>query len=184
MDRNEKLKILQALDEKTLTERFLIPLHIEGMKYKKIQYNPGTLECGKDFIYCTTDRYGSIKHTGVHVKAIGITARNKHAMLSQIIAALSDPFTDLNDGQRKCLDEIVLITSCEITEGAKKMYLLIAGTVILAENSNTPYAFASGLSSQRYTNVSWNLMFSLHSHIHLFQMFLEGFLAQEPRLTE
>ena len=120
MDRNEKLKILQTLDEKTLTERFLIPLHIEGMKCRKVQYNHGPLEYGKDFIYCTTNIYGNVIYAGVQVKAVRITARNKDKILSKITTALGGSFTDLNDGKRKRLDKIVLITSHDITEVAKE----------------------------------------------------------------
>ncbi len=145
MDRNEKLKILQGLDEKILTERFLIPLHIEGMKCRKVQYSHGPLEYGKDFIYCTTNRYGNPIYTGVQVKVVKITARNKDTILNQITAALGGTFTDLNDGQKKHLNEIIMITSREITEGAKeflwkllegfgleRLVTLIDGTELLA----------------------------------------------------
>ena len=77
MDRNEKLKMLRRLDEKSLTEKFLIPLHTEGMRCRKVQYEHGIMEYGKDSIYCTTDRYGNLVHTGVQVKVKKITARNK-----------------------------------------------------------------------------------------------------------
>ena len=44
MDKNEKLRILQGLNEKTLTEEYLIPLLSAGMKYKTVRYNHIILE--------------------------------------------------------------------------------------------------------------------------------------------
>jgi HEAT repeat protein len=122
MDKNEKLKILQGLNEKSLTERYLIPLYSEGMKYKNVRYNHGILESGKDVIYYTEDEYGHPVYTGVQVKAAKITSRSIDTMCRQITEALGSPFTDLGDGKKKDLDRIVLVTSHEFKGKAKESF--------------------------------------------------------------
>ncbi|KYK35213.1 MAG: HEAT repeat domain-containing protein [Theionarchaea archaeon] len=119
MDREEKLEMLQKLDEKTLTKRFLIPLFSEGMECKNVQYTHGVLEFGKDIIYYTEDEFGNRKYTGIQVKTKKITARSNSTIFRQINEAFGGPFTDLSDGKEKDLDRFVLITSHEFTEGAK-----------------------------------------------------------------
>ncbi|KYK36111.1 MAG: hypothetical protein AYK19_09530 [Theionarchaea archaeon DG-70-1] len=120
MDKNEKLEMLQQLDEKNLTKRFLIPLHSEGIKGKNVQYTHGILEFGKDIIYYIEDRYGNPVYTGVQVKAKKITARTINTLFRQIYEAFGEPFRDLGDGKKKDLDKLILITSHEFTEGAKE----------------------------------------------------------------
>ena len=120
MDRKEKLNMLQVLDEETLTKRFLILLYSEGMGCKNIQYTHGVMESGRDIIYSIEDEYGDPVYTGVQVKRTKITTRSVDNVFRQITEAFGESFTDLSDGKKKDLDRIVLITSNNFTEGAKK----------------------------------------------------------------
>ena len=120
MDREEKLQMLQNLNEETLTEEILIPLFSEGMGCKNVTYNHGSLEFGKDIIYCMKDEFDIRKYIGVQVKAKKITASDTDMILRQITGAFGKPFTDLGDGKEKDLSRVVLITSHEFTEEAKE----------------------------------------------------------------
>ena len=120
MKNNEKLKVLQGLNEKTLTEKILIPLFSEGMGFKNVRYSHGSLEFGKDLVFYEVDIYGNRKYTGVQVKAKKVTTSNTDTILRQITGALGKPFTDLSDGRKKDLNAVILITSYEFTEEAKE----------------------------------------------------------------
>lgn len=50
MDKNDELKILQGLDEKSLTKKFLIPLFSEGINCKNVRYTHGIFEFGIDIM--------------------------------------------------------------------------------------------------------------------------------------
>jgi predicted NACHT family NTPase len=120
MKREEKLEMLQNLDEETLTKKFLIPLFSEGRGCKNVQYNHGTLEFGKDIIYYKEDEFDIRKYIGVQVKAEKITTSDTDTIIRQITGAFGKPFTDLGDGKQKELSGVVLITSHEFTEEAKE----------------------------------------------------------------
>ena len=119
MEKKEKLRMLQNLDEKKLTEKILIPLFSEGMGCKDVQYTHGVLEFGKDIIYCTKDEFGNPVYTGVQVKKTKITTSSIDKIFRQINEAFGEPFRD-SSGKKKDLDKVVLITSNEFTEGAKE----------------------------------------------------------------
>ncbi|MGD2250948.1 MAG: HEAT repeat domain-containing protein [Candidatus Methanofastidiosia archaeon] len=122
MNKEEKLKMLQTLDEKTLTKKVLIPLFSEGMGFKNVQYNHGTLEFGKDIIYYTEDEFGNQKYTGVQVKREKVTTRIVDTVFRQINEAFGGSFTDQSDCKKKDLDKFVLVTSKEFTDGAKESF--------------------------------------------------------------
>ena len=106
MDKNEKLRILKGVNEKTLTEEYLIPLLSTGMKYKTVRYNHGILEFGRDIICYTEDEFGHSVYIGVQVKAAKITNRSIDTICRQITEALGSPFTDLSDGKKKDMIEL------------------------------------------------------------------------------
>ena len=118
MNRNEKLKILQKLNEMPLTKRFLIPLFSEGMGCKDVQYTHGVLEFGIDILYYTEDEFGERIYTGVQVKAERITNRSVDTIFRQITEALGGSFTDLSTGEEINVKRIVLMTSHGFTDMA------------------------------------------------------------------
>jgi len=121
MDKKEKLEMLQKLNEKELTKKFLIPLYeSEGMGCKNIQYTHKILEFGKDIIYYKDDEYGRRIYTGVQVKSTKITTKDIGGILSQICQAFGEQFNDSSDNKKKSLDKFVVLTSNEIPEDAKQ----------------------------------------------------------------
>ncbi|MGD2247287.1 MAG: restriction endonuclease [Candidatus Methanofastidiosia archaeon] len=119
MDKEEKLRMLQKLDEKTLTRRFIIPLYeSEGMGYKNVRYTHRILEFGKDIVCYKEDEYGDRIYVGIQVKKTKITTGDVSEILRQILEAFGNPFKD-SDGKEKKLDKVVLLTSNEFTEEAR-----------------------------------------------------------------
>jgi len=120
MNREEKLKRLQKLDEETLTKKFVIPLYeSEKMGCKNVQYTHRILEFGKDVIYYKEDEHGNRKYTGIQVKKTRIATEDVSEILRQIYEAFGKSFTDLSDGKEKELDRFVVLTSNEFTQEAK-----------------------------------------------------------------
>ena len=121
MNKEEKLKILQTQDEKTLTKKFVIPLfESKGMGYKNIQYTHKKLEFGRDVVCYKENEFGVRIYTGIQVKRIKITTSKVDTILRQIHEAFGESFTDLSDNKKKELDKVVLVTSREFTEDAKE----------------------------------------------------------------
>ena len=129
MNKNEKKEMLQKLDEKTLTKRFLIPLYeSEKMGCKSVRYTHRVLEFGKDIIYCKDDEYGKCIFTAVQVKRIKISTHETDTIQRQIFEAFGEPFTDIRDGKKKEIDRMVILTSNEIKEEAKdSLYASLRG---------------------------------------------------------
>ncbi|MBU7044956.1 MAG: HEAT repeat domain-containing protein [Theionarchaea archaeon] len=120
MNKEEKLRMLQELDEKMLTQKVVIPLYeSEGMGFKNVQYTHRVLEFGRDVICSKDDVYGNRKYTGVQVKRVKITKKNIPGILTQILEAFGEPFTDLCDLEKKDLSEFVLLTSNKFTGEAR-----------------------------------------------------------------
>ncbi|MBI2471091.1 MAG: HEAT repeat domain-containing protein [Planctomycetes bacterium] len=120
MNKSEKLKLLQKLSEKELTQKFLIPLYeSKGMGCKNVRYTHRKLEFGKDIIYSKENEYGIQIYTGVQVKRTKITTSDIDTILRQITEAFGEPFTNLSDGKKKDLDRVVVLSSNEILEEAK-----------------------------------------------------------------
>jgi hypothetical protein len=95
MNKDEKLKMLQKLNEKQLTKKFVIPLYeSEGMGYKSIRYTHGILEFGKDVVCYKEDEYGDRIYVGIQVKKTKIGKNDASQVLPQILEAFSEPFTD------------------------------------------------------------------------------------------
>ena len=68
MDKEEKLKMLQQLDEKNLTNKFVIPLYeSEKMGCKNVQYTHKKLEFGKDIIYYKDDEHKNRIYTAISI---------------------------------------------------------------------------------------------------------------------
>ena len=121
MEKDEKLEILQKCDEKTLTQRFVIPLYeSEGMGYKNIRYTHGTLEFGKDVVCHKEDEHKDRIYIGIQVKKTKIEKKDASIILSQILEAFSEPFID-SDGRKKKVDKVILLTSNEFSEGARRL---------------------------------------------------------------
>ena len=120
MDRNDKLKMLQELNEKSLRKRFLIPLFSEGMKCKNVRETHGIFEHGIDILYYREDEFGERIYSGAQVKAEKITKSNIPEILCQINDALGGSFTDLCSGEKINVKRIVLMTSHEFTESANQ----------------------------------------------------------------
>jgi HEAT repeat protein/GTPase SAR1 family protein len=121
MDKNDKLEILQKCDEKTLTKKFVIPLYeSEGMGYKNIRYTHGILEFGKDVVCHKEDEHKDRIYIGIQVKRTKIEKNDASVILSQILEAFREPFVD-SDGKKKKVDRVVLLTSNEFTEGARRL---------------------------------------------------------------
>ena len=118
MNKEEKLRMLQKLSEKDLTERFLIPLY-ESMDCKNVRYAHRKLEFGKDIIYYKDDEYGNRVYTGVQVKKTQIKTGDVANIFRQISEAFGEPFTDLSTGKKLDLDQFVVLTSNKILEEAK-----------------------------------------------------------------
>ena len=139
MERNEKLQIIQKISEKELTKRFLIPLFQE-MGFRNVKYNHGTLEYGKDIIYCEETKFRKIKFVGVQVKQGDINTNVAEKIFSQISKGLS-PFRDLSDNNKeKNIDEFFVITSGMIKEnGRGTLTKLLQGV-----NINKPLFFIEG----------------------------------------
>ena len=120
MDKREKLKILQRLDEKKLTEGFLIPL-FEKMRFKNVIYNHGVLEYGKDIIYCEETKFHKQKYVGVQVKREIINTGIADKILVQVIRGLGKPFEDISDNHKeKPIDEFIILSSGKIKENARE----------------------------------------------------------------
>ena len=122
MDRNEKLKVIQGLNEEKLTKNLLIPLFSERMGFKGVRYTHGTLEYGVDITYYAEDDFGNPLYTGIQVKAAKITNKDVDTVCRQITEALGASFTDPHDGKEEVLDRIVLITSHELKGKAKESF--------------------------------------------------------------
>ncbi|MBU7048325.1 MAG: HEAT repeat domain-containing protein [Theionarchaea archaeon] len=118
MDRSEKLKMLQELNEIPLIKRFLIPLFSEGMGCKDVQYTHGVLENGIDILYYTEDEFGERIYTGVQVKKDKIIKSSISKIFRQITDALGGSFIDLSTGEEINVKRIVLVTSHEFTDAA------------------------------------------------------------------
>lgn len=122
MDKNQKLEMLQSLEEETLTERFLIPLFSEGMNCRDVQRTHGVFESGIDIIYDKEDEFGNLLCTGVQAKAGKITNRDVDTICRQVTEALGKPFTDPRDGNEKILNKMVLVMSHEFKGKAKESF--------------------------------------------------------------
>jgi HEAT repeat protein/energy-coupling factor transporter ATP-binding protein EcfA2 len=121
MDKKGKLEMLQKLNEKELTKKFLIPLYeSEGIGCKNVQYTHKILEFGKDIIYYKDDEYGRRIYTGVQVKRTRITTGDTKGIFTQICEAFGEQFNDTSDNKKKSLDKFVVLTSNEIVEDAKQ----------------------------------------------------------------
>ncbi|MBU7017168.1 MAG: HEAT repeat domain-containing protein [Theionarchaea archaeon] len=119
MDKEEKLRMLQELDEKMLTKRVIIPLYeSEGMGYKNVQYTHRVLEFGKDIVCYKVDEYRDRIYTGIQVKKTKIAVRDVSGVLRQVFEAFGNPFIG-SDGKEKRLDRFVFLTSGEVTKEAK-----------------------------------------------------------------
>ncbi|MBU7027140.1 MAG: HEAT repeat domain-containing protein, partial [Theionarchaea archaeon] len=120
MNREEKLTMLQKLDEETLTKKFVIPLYeSKKMGCKNVRYTHRILEFGKDVIYYKKDEHGNKKYTGIQVKKTRIATGDVSEILRQIYEAFGKSFADLSDGKEKELDRFVVLTSNEFTQEAK-----------------------------------------------------------------
>lgn len=88
MNKKEKLRMLQELDEKMLTQRVIIPLYeSEGMGYKNVRYTHRMLEFGKDIVCYKDDEYGDRIYTGIQVKKTKIAGKDVSGVLRQIFEA-------------------------------------------------------------------------------------------------
>jgi HEAT repeat protein len=119
MDKKAKMEILQKLNEQNLTKKFLIPL-FESMGYKNVTYQHGRLEFGKDLVCSEDDRFGRRIFTGIQVKATRLKTSTIDGIHRQIREAFGEPFTDLSDGKKQNLDRVIILTSCEFLDDAKK----------------------------------------------------------------
>ena len=139
MEQSEKLQIILKINEKELTKRFLIPLFHE-MDFRNVKYNHGTLEYGKDVIYCEETKFRKLKFVGVQVKQGDINTKVAEKIFSQISKGLS-PFRDLSDNNKeKNIDEFIVITSGMIKEnGRETLTNLLQGVTI-----NKPLSFIEG----------------------------------------
>ena len=139
MERSEKLQIIQKIKEKDLTKRFLIPLFQE-MGFRDVKYNHGTLEYGKDVIYCEETKFRKLRYVGVQVKQGDINSKVAEKIFSQIAKGLS-PFRDLSDNNKeKNIDEFLIITSGTIKEHARETLTNLLEGV----NINKPVSFVEG----------------------------------------
>ncbi len=120
VDRKEKLDMLQKLDEKTLTEKIILPLYqSEEMGCTNVRYTHRVLEFGKDVIYYKDDENKRRLYTGIQVKRGKITKRQAVNVFHQISEAFGKRFTDSSDNREKSLDRFLVITSGVFTEEAK-----------------------------------------------------------------
>ena len=123
MNKEEKMRMLQALSEKELTKKFLIPLYESpGMGCKNVRYTHRRLEFGKDVIYYKVDEYGNRIYTGIQVKKTKITTKDIDGIQRQVQEAFGEPFTDLSDGKKRELDRVVVLTSSQFAEEAKDSF--------------------------------------------------------------
>jgi len=123
MDKEEKLRMLQALSEKELTKKFLIPLYeSKGMGFQNVRYTHRKLEFGKDIICYKEDEYDKRIYTAVQVKKTKITTSDIDGLLRQTSEAFGEQFTDAIDGKKRNIDKFVLLTSNEFLEEAKDSF--------------------------------------------------------------
>lgn len=120
VDQKEKLDMLQKLDEKTLTEKIILPLYqSRGMGCTNVRYTHRVLEFGKDVVYYKDDENKRRLYTGIQVKRGRITKKQAVTIFHQIFEAFGEPFKDLSDNKEKSLDRFLVITSGAFTEEAK-----------------------------------------------------------------
>ncbi len=122
MDKNEKLKILQALNENRLRQEVLIPLFRE-MGFKDVIEYHGTAEKGKDIIFYETDKFDAKIYTGVVVKKEpikGAVGKPGGAMevLFQVDQTFNEAYTDVYGLKELVIDRCIVITSRNITNTA------------------------------------------------------------------
>ncbi|UCH88073.1 MAG: HEAT repeat domain-containing protein [Thermoplasmata archaeon] len=120
MNKKEKLKIIKKLDEENFTKRFLIQL-FEKMGFKNVVYNHGTLEYGKDIIYCEETKFHKQKYVGVQVKKGDINTTVANKIFCQVAEGLGDPFKDLSNNNKEMqIDEFIVLSSGEIKGNARE----------------------------------------------------------------
>jgi restriction endonuclease Mrr len=118
----EKLKVLQSLQEKQLVKKVVIPL-FKSMGFKDIKKTHGIGEQGLDLIFSKEDDFGEREYTGVQVKAVKIHVAagkrgNATEVLTQAQQAFSYSFIDIYDGKSKNIDRFVVLTSGDINNTA------------------------------------------------------------------
>ena len=120
MDKKQKLEMLQKLSEQELTKKFLIPLfESKGMGYKSVRRTHKPSEFGKDMICYKDEEIGRRKFTCVQAKATKIRTGDVDGILRQINEAFGEPFTDLDDGEKKKVHTVVVLTSSEFVVDAQ-----------------------------------------------------------------
>jgi hypothetical protein len=129
---SRKLEILKAMTEADLTQRVIMPL-LEAMGFKRVTYNNGPGERGKDVIACKDDELGHPSWIGVAVKATDLSGsasdRNNSCttLATQILQAANDAVHVPPSAQQVHLERVWVVTSGLMpTESLSKVRELLA----------------------------------------------------------
>lgn len=117
---NNPWKPIYLTNEKLFTIEILIPL-LKRMNFSSVKYNHGTREFGKDILFSERDKFGSVKHYGVQVKAGDINGK-VNSQIDEIIGQIDDcfsvPIKEFGTDNNVFLSEIYIIISGKFTSNA------------------------------------------------------------------
>jgi len=112
-------------DEPKFTREVMIPL-LNKMKYKKVRYNHGPDEHGKDVIFSEINKFGKEIFYAVQVKA-GDISGEANSQIDKIIGQLDDafcmPFKLLGNEKKQYISFFVIVISGKFTKNAKEKML-------------------------------------------------------------
>ncbi len=118
------LEFLQGLTEAELSELVLIPL-FRQMKYSDIRYTHGTLEYGKDILFCTSSPLEGTVHYCATVKRYPLSgsvssSKSIHEVFFQVSQALTEPFIDPLDGRAVHIEKVFVITPFSVSQACAR----------------------------------------------------------------
>ncbi|MBD1421217.1 NACHT domain-containing protein [Sphingobacterium chuzhouense] len=112
------LKKIQSVQENKLTRDVIIPL-LETLGYKKVEFNGGVYEEGKDIIMWDEDRFGEIKVSVAQVKHFKLSSKasgndSLQTVVNQLENCIKKPILNVNKKTYRP-SEIILISTYPIS---------------------------------------------------------------------